>query len=523
MRVRDSEFQAMEDLRVGSSDGVNKNKVDTSKSVSVKRRRTSSKNNSTSLVLETRSSPKTFYNSISTLKPNQKACLEQIGFGNFVEFKVDGILSKLGLYVVDKFDAKKMELKLAEGSLKITKNLISEMLGIRNEGIDIMAEEGKRNEEMVSSWMKQYGNKKDITPGDIKLRIRKSNSADMNFKLNFIVLFTSVMGQIKTKGICNLKILDYISPDIDMANINWCEYVLRCLKSCKEEWTKGKKNCFFRGPLIFLIRPPTLVWTSKLLREREEEELNSGGFGFSEIKGPFVEQEDLMPDNIEKLNRHVNSIIKEKSGFEKTLDAAKIMFPRNLDGFFERYVDALKYQGCRKEGSGNANIADSNRDADAQADSVEAMIGEGVISLGDEHANTGMDQEANEMVDKLLNDNMFGSSSLYNMGPKTQEEVLRSVDAVDAEIERRKLFDMSDIPSFSLGLTQEYPHLDQLAVTPVATRQEPTLAKEVSNPVPLRPVPLRVCRPVTAVGQLRRAKDKRPVTISEVRKSPFIG
>ncbi|GKB96871.1 hypothetical protein Tco_0983008 [Tanacetum coccineum] len=368
------------DLGVGSSDGVNKNKVDTSKSVSVKRRRTSAKNNSTSLVLETRSSPKTFYNSISTLKPNQKACLEQIGFGNFVEFKVDGIPSKLGLYVVDKFDAKKMQLKLAEGSLKITKNLISEMLGIRNEGIDIMAEEGKRNEEMGSSWMKQYGNKKDITPGDIRLRIYKSNNADMNFKLNFIVLFTSVMGQIKTKGFYDLKILDYLSPDTDMANINWCEYVLRCLKSCKEEWTKGKKNFFPMCNSFNVVRkrPPTLVWTSELLREREEEELNSGGFGLSEIKGPFVKQEDPMPDNIE-LNKHVNSIIKEKSRFEKTLDAAEIMFPGNLDGFFERYVDALKYQGCRKEGSGNANIEDSNRDADAQANSVEAMIREVLV------------------------------------------------------------------------------------------------------------------------------------------------
>ncbi|GKB25720.1 hypothetical protein Tco_0865121 [Tanacetum coccineum] len=238
----------------------------------------------------------------------------KIGFGNFVEFKVDGIPSKLGLYVVDKFDDKKMELNLAEGSLKITKNLISEMLGIRNEGIDIMAEEGKRNEEMVSSWMKQYGKKKDITPGDIKLRIRKSNSADMNFKLNFIVLFTSVMGQIKPKGL-----------------------------------------------------------------------------------------------------------------------------------------------------------------------------------------------------------------PAYYMGVQTQEEVLRSIDDVDTEIERRKWCDMSDIPSFSLGLTQEYADLDQHVVTPIATTQKPNLASKTSNPLPLRPVPLRVCPPGTAVRQLRRGKDKRHVPISESRKSPFIG
>nr|GEX02466.1 major facilitator superfamily domain, general substrate transporter [Tanacetum cinerariifolium] len=372
-----------------------------------------------------------------------------------------------GKYVVDKFDAKKMEIKLAEGSLKITKNLISEMLRIRNDGINIMVEEGNRNEEMVSSWMMQYGNKKDITPGDIRLRIRKSNSAYMNFKLNFIVLFTSVMGQIKTKGFCDLKILDYIRPDTDMANINWCDYVLRCLQSCKEEWIKGKKN-FFCGPLTFLTmayvdgskcssfnvvrkRPPTLVWTSELLREREDEELNSGGFRFGEIEGPFVEQEDPMPDNIE-----------EKSRFEKTLDVGEYIFPRKLEGFFERYVDALMYQGCRKEGSGNAN-----RVADAQAYRqnnkganfviVQAMIGEGAISLGDEHANTGMDQE------------------------------------------------------------------DQDVVTPVPTTREPNLASEISNPIPLRPIPLRVSPTGTAVGRLRRDTDKRPITISEVRKSSFIG
>ncbi|GKG54359.1 hypothetical protein Tco_0557882, partial [Tanacetum coccineum] len=43
-------------------------------------------------------------------------------------------------------------------------------------------------------------------------------------------------------------------------------------------------------------RPPT-----ELLKEKEDEELNSGGFGFGEIEGPFVEQEDPMPDNIEAI------------------------------------------------------------------------------------------------------------------------------------------------------------------------------------------------------------------------------
>nr|GEY77379.1 C2 calcium-dependent membrane targeting [Tanacetum cinerariifolium] len=118
-------------------------------------------------------------------------------------------------------------------------------------------------------------------------------------------------------------------------------------------------------------RPPTVVWTSELLREREDEELNSGGFGFGEIEGPFVEQEDPMPDNVEgffrKLNKHITSVIKEKTGFEKTLEAAEYMFSGEMEGFFERYVDALKYQGSRKEGTGNGNISDEYRAADAQS------------------------------------------------------------------------------------------------------------------------------------------------------------
>lgn len=246
------------DLGAGSSKAnkkvsVNKKKVCTSICAPVKRNPTSSpKTTSTYPVLQTRSSPKTLYNTISTLKPTQKACLEQLGFGDLVEFKVDGIPSKLGCYVVDMFDAEKMELKLVEGSLEITKDLISDMLGIRNEGIDIMDEKVKRNEEMVSSWMEQYDNPKNIKPSDVKFRIRKSNSADMNFKLNFIVLFTSLMGHIKPKGVCDLKVLDYISPDTNMASINWCAYVWKCLHSCKNGWEKGQKNNYFRGPLTFL-------------------------------------------------------------------------------------------------------------------------------------------------------------------------------------------------------------------------------------------------------------------------------
>nr|GEY34467.1 hypothetical protein [Tanacetum cinerariifolium] len=154
-------------------------------------------------VLQTRSSPKAFFNAMLQLKPNQKACLEEIGFRGMVEFKVDGIPSKLGY---------------------------------------------------------------------VKMRMRKSEEADLNFKLNFIVLFTSIMGNIRQKGMC---------------------YV---------DGTKCNDNVVCRR------RPPTMVWMAKLLSEREVVEMNCGGFGHGELEEDFIDEEEgnnsstnaTMPDIQEK-------------------------------------------------------------------------------------------------------------------------------------------------------------------------------------------------------------------------------
>nr|GEX78012.1 C2 calcium-dependent membrane targeting [Tanacetum cinerariifolium] len=205
-----------------------------------------------------------------------------------------------------------------------------------------------------------------------------------------------------------------------------------------------------------------------------------------------------------------------KTGFKKTLNATEYMFSRKLEGFFERYVDVLKYQGCRKEGSGNANISYANRAADAQAN--------GQNNEGDNNILGDIGMEQGMVVDNIRVTSLRDEHADIDMNQEeTQEEVLRSVDDVDATIERRKWFDMSDIPSFSLGVTQDFALLYEDVVTPEANTHEQNLASEISNPLPLRPILLRVCPRGTAVGRLRRDKDKRPVTISEVKKSPFIG
>ncbi|GJW98816.1 ulp1 protease family, C-terminal catalytic domain-containing protein [Tanacetum coccineum] len=64
-----------------------------------------------------------------------------IGIGKFLHFKVKGIPSKLGFYVLYNFDEKTMEIKLENASLLITMESIADMIGIINKGVDIFAKD----------------------------------------------------------------------------------------------------------------------------------------------------------------------------------------------------------------------------------------------------------------------------------------------------------------------------------------------------------------------------------------------
>lgn len=180
-----------------------------------------------------------------------------------------------------------------------------------------MHEEIVNDGGVIDSWSEQFQEGKDKTTGILKGLIRKSKVADMNFKLNFIVLFTSLMGGVKGNGILDLSVLKHIDTETDLSTINWCDYVLRCLKTCKEGWNREMSNTYFMGPLSLLtmayvdgtvcdrfnvpcVKPPLRFWTYELLKERETEEIDARGLGMSELQGPYIEEDiDPIPEDEE--------------------------------------------------------------------------------------------------------------------------------------------------------------------------------------------------------------------------------
>ncbi|GKC57052.1 hypothetical protein Tco_1084650, partial [Tanacetum coccineum] len=340
-----------------------------------------------------------------------------------LDFKVDGIPSKLGFYVVNNFNADTMEIRLKDTSIVITHQLIGEMLGIENEGVDITAEVNANDDEMVKDWDAQFKKGKVITPSYLKSLIRKSKVADINFKLNFIVLFTSVMGNVKPKGICDLSVLHYISRKTDLGKINWCEYEWRCLKKCKEWWKPDMSNSFFLRPITCLAmlyvdgtvcnefnvgrkRPPTSFWTIKLLKEREYEEINAGGIGKGELQGRFVEEDDPMPEDEDgflwKLNKYVENIRKERDGFERTFVAASNVLRGNsfIADVYQQYRASLHYKNVGHEGKSSDQNGDNNDEP----------------------------QQVNTLQESVDNNSKDYDSPAFALGPAMQKEVFTRVD-----------------------------------------------------------------------------------------------
>nr|GEW27380.1 hypothetical protein [Tanacetum cinerariifolium] len=117
------------------------------------------------------------------------------------------------------------------------------------------------------------------------------------------------MGGVKTKGFCDLSVLDHINMSTDISNINWCSYIWRCLKKCMDGWKRTETNSFFLGPITLLAmlyvdgtvcndfrigrkRPPTTIWASKLLKERNLAEIKSEGLVKAKLAGPYQSEDN---------------------------------------------------------------------------------------------------------------------------------------------------------------------------------------------------------------------------------------
>ncbi|KAI3697379.1 hypothetical protein L6452_30359 [Arctium lappa] len=164
-------------------DPVSKESKNTDSEDQEKKRKTNSKDSTDPLRkrtyianLRTRTSPRTLKETVTGLTDDQEKAARELCLGSLLEMALDGVPSKLGFFVVDKLDTRKMQLDIPSGSIAITVESIRDLLGLPMGGIDLLYSDDRSfGLKLTKDWQRQF-QKLNIRPSDIMHFNRFRNS-----------------------------------------------------------------------------------------------------------------------------------------------------------------------------------------------------------------------------------------------------------------------------------------------------------------------------------------------------------
>ncbi|GJU19627.1 ulp1 protease family, C-terminal catalytic domain-containing protein [Tanacetum coccineum] len=175
-------------------------------------------------------------------------------------------------------------------ALQITRRSVHDIFGFPMGNIkveDITRADIRNN--ITREWRRQYpiapkGEIQRVFLGALVKQIKKEREGGRMFKMNLLVLLMTLLAEGITNGTSNQNILPCLNNIEDISNMDWCGYLLKCLRKSKLNWKQENKRSWLDvQEVIYVIN----VTISNI--NAEKEELDAGGFGTKEFSSP-VEQ-----------------------------------------------------------------------------------------------------------------------------------------------------------------------------------------------------------------------------------------
>ena len=203
------------------------------------------------LRLRIRNPAKPLANVMKLLTDAQENSLKDMGFKQFLGFKAGRVPSLLARWILLNYNPITSVLHAGDVNINITSKTVNDIFGIPIGGEKIEElSQAKKTDGVIDEWRAQFfGSNESITSSSVAKKILENkDDAGRIFKLNFLVLFVTLMIESTTTGTVNQKFLTCLKNDTDYKKFDWCEYLLRCLKRTRKHWKGGSYN----GPIIFL-------------------------------------------------------------------------------------------------------------------------------------------------------------------------------------------------------------------------------------------------------------------------------
>lgn len=188
---------------------------------------------------------------INSLSAKQEEALNNIGFGSYLEIKIETIPTRMAYWLVSNYDPRTNELNVGNHTIKITDQTVHDILGIPKGNISVIDQNKPRadSSKTLKMWKSQFKSASRVKVSDILTEIDKSKKADFMFKLNWLVVHNTIMGWTSKCTTVNQRFLKNIVKESDIPRMNWCEYLVSCLNETTSEWNGTEP---FNGPLLFL-------------------------------------------------------------------------------------------------------------------------------------------------------------------------------------------------------------------------------------------------------------------------------
>nr|KAJ0224105.1 hypothetical protein LSAT_V11C200068370 [Lactuca sativa] len=291
--------------------------------------------------INTRSTPGLITDVVSSLTSEQKDWVKRMGFKAFLKINIKSIPLKLFHFVLEHYDEGTNNIPIKGKRIKITKEKIHKVFGLPKTGkslfdLDMVSED----HQVFDGWMKEIeGGKANAT--NYKKIIQKSEQVDMNFKLGFIALFVNTFAESIPMGTNNLVPVRALVEVDDISKIDWCAYLLYCVKISKGRWRPYNPKCYYRGSVLLMLliycdeiecelqkivrkTPLVTMWTTDKLKERQSFEIEAGGFGVGNLieqssnleRDKNENQDTRIEEYEEKYETIFNNVSTEKDNME---------------------------------------------------------------------------------------------------------------------------------------------------------------------------------------------------------------
>ncbi|KAL4590958.1 hypothetical protein LXL04_003905 [Taraxacum kok-saghyz] len=163
--------------------------------------------------LNTRFPPERLIQTMALLKDQQKHCVVAMGFGAALTIRLGKLPRMLSYWVVDSHE-----------------------------------------DDIVRLWKSQIPKEiKRIRLTHVIEKIVNDSKVGSLFRMNFVVLYVSVMIRFPSMGTLNQSFLENIKQVVDIKRLDWCGLVITCMNASRMTWNRLDDKCVFTGPVAFLL------------------------------------------------------------------------------------------------------------------------------------------------------------------------------------------------------------------------------------------------------------------------------